>query len=275
MPARFYTVFFAYFVFVSAAPAQSQAAAGRAATVAILSSQLRWHDESGRQRYAAARDGLTRQILGEVDGFISDSFDPASATADQVRSGLDTLLGQKQGAGLKNFAFLVDLPIGKCLIAGVELSRGGEAIAENAVSIRAYTAVGDKFVLAADASDLRSSDPDSLFLQDLHAAVLPTPPATGGFWFIALAEVPPQAPPTVAMHVYAFDGEKLRTMWAPKDILAETVDSAVQVTNDGFLVQRLVDKSGIAAHSPETVFHERYLLSAQGVQKLNAWETGR
>ncbi len=276
MSARFFLALLPFSLFASVAPAQGQtAAAERASRIASLSNQLRWHDEVGRQRYAAARDGLTRQILNEIDGFISDSFRPDNATADQVKSGLDTVLGKKQGDRRNNFAFLLDLPSGQFLIAGVELWRGGEAIAENAISIRAYRVAESKFVPVADASDLSSSYPDNPYLEDLHASVLTTPSAAEGFWFIVLADVPPQSPPSVAVRIYAFDGEGFRAIWVPKNILAETVESAVQITDDGFILQRLVDKSGVAAHSPETVVHERYLVSAEGVQKLNAWETER
>jgi hypothetical protein len=237
--------------------------------VKTLSEQLRWHDEAGQEKYAATKDEVTRQVLNEIDAFVSDSFQPSSATAELVRAGLDALLGHKSGDVIHDLAFSVDLPRGHFLIAGIELSRGGDAIADDAISFRAYKAVGNRLVFAANTDNFSDSS-----LVDLHAEALSDLPAVGEFWFMAMAEVPPQSPPTVAMRLYAFDGEKFRTIWKPRNIIAADVDKAIEVTTGGFVVDSLFDPTGGAAHSPSVVIHEQYVLTAGEPEKVAEWRTG-
>ncbi len=258
--------------------AQQGAAAKRhAAVVAKLSKQLRWNDEPSHQRYLAARNQATQQLLSEIDGFISDNFQPGTATADQVKAGLDILLGYNNKSGGNNFAFSVSLPSGKFLVAGVEIWRGGRAMAEDAVSIRAYKETGNKFVLAASTGDLHASDAEDPFqvLVSLCLRVLPNPPVPGELWLMASADVNVQAPPMVAMCLIAFDGEKFRTVWSPEAIVAEGSDSAVQFTPGGFTVNKLFDSSGEAALAPNLVIHDQYTLAADGPHMVGEWKTKR
>ncbi len=68
---------------------------------------------------------MTQQLLSEIDGFIVDGFQPGAATADQVKAGLDSLLGNKPGEMIHNVCFAATLPAGNFLIAGIDLRRGG------------------------------------------------------------------------------------------------------------------------------------------------------
>ena len=247
---------------------QQTTPASHADAVARLSKQLRWHSEAESKQYDAVRDQVTQQVLGEIDGFISDNFHPGTATADQVKAGLDGLLGYKLGGVIYNVAFLANLPSGKFLIAGIELWRGGRAIADDAVSIRAYKETGNKFVLAA------STDPLSGVVS-LCVKVLPDPPVPGELWLMALADRPALAPPTVVMRLYAFDGEKFRTVWSPEDIVTEGAESAVQLTSGGFTVNKLFDPTGGAPHSPSVVIHEQYTLAADGPHMVKEWKAPR
>ncbi len=256
--------------------AQSPATSGsgRAARVAELAKKLRWHDQVERQRYLASRDSITDQIFQEIDGFIAETFAPNTVRASNVKPALEALLPGTVGDSRNDVAFVVNLLAGRFLIAGVELSRGGNAIAEDAISIRAYKDVGAKLALVAQNRDLRSSDRDNPFLTNLHArSVVPAPPIPGEFWLLVWAQVPPQAPPSFAMRLYAFNGEKIRTVWAPADVVAENGKSVVEIASGGFTIHRLVDKSGVAPHSPTTVVHERYALTVEGPLRTSTWET--
>jgi hypothetical protein len=254
--------------------------ASRADAVAKLSKQLRWNDEPSHQRYLAARDQVTQQLLGEIDGFISDNFQPSTATAAQVKTGLDSLLGYKAGDVMRDVSFSVGLPRGRFLIAGIELWRGGGNFAEDAVSFRAYRRSGDKFALVAHTEDLHSSDAENPYLYCFYGEALPNAPAVGEFWFMASADVNDQAPPMVAIRLLAFDGEKFRAVWAPRDVMAVSVvtegaESAVQFTSGGFTVNKLSDPTGMAAHSPTVVIHEQYTLAADGPHMVREWKTPR
>ena len=145
---RFLTVFgtcWASCLLAGLAQAQQRTTVSHAAVLAKLSKQLLWHDEASHKQYLAVRDQVTQQTLNEIDSFISDGYQSATATADEVKAGLDGLLGYRSRDGLTNVSFLVDLPGGKFLITGIELRRGGGNFAEDAISFRAYNQSGGKF----------------------------------------------------------------------------------------------------------------------------------
>ncbi len=150
---------------------------------------------------------------------------------------------------------------------------GGDAVPEDAISFRAYKETGNNFALIVTTDPLPTRNKDCL--TNLRANALPVSPITGEFWFIALAEVPPQRPPTIAIRLYAFDGYEFRTIWEPQDIIAEGPEEAVELANAGFTVNRLFDPTGQAAHSPTAVIHEQYTVTAEGPRKVAEWRTDR
>jgi hypothetical protein len=239
--------------------------------------QLQWGDAHSQSEYLATRDDVTQRLFKEIDDFVTESFQPRASTPDQIKAGLDVLLGYKNSdfRGNSNNVFLMDLPRGHFLIAGAELPRGGSAIAEDAISLRAYKDAGARFIRVSSTEDLHSSDPGNPFLVGLYTKALTWSPIAGEFWFMALADVPPQAPPTVAARLYAFDGERFRTVWMPKDILSEGTDKAIELTNNGFIVRSLFDPTGQAAHSPTVVIHEQYAVGPDGPSKTSEWRTDR
>jgi hypothetical protein len=234
-----------------------------AAMVRTLSDQLRWHDEAGSKQYDTVKDDLTRRLLDEVDAYIADSFDASSATAAQVKAGLDALLGIKEGGLTNQFAFTANLPSGHFLIVGVELLRGGQAISEDAISFRAYEQAGKSYRLVSSTANLSDSS-----LVALHALALPSPPIAGQFWIMAWADVPPRSPFTIAMRLYAFDGKEFRTVWAPGEIISESINNAVSLDRNGELVI-----SEMPDWHSSTVVEKRYALTADGPKKVS--ETSR
>ncbi len=61
-------------------------------------------------------------------------------------------------------------------------------------------------------------------------------------------------------------------MWAPNNILAAGVEKAVDFTADGgFIVNKLFDPTGQAAHSPTSVIHTQYIVTTEGPQKVAEW----
>jgi hypothetical protein len=172
-------------------------------------------------------------------------------------------------------AFSVSLPTGRFLVVGVEVKRGGGAISENAMSLRAYRETGNQFVPAADTNYLHvrdvSQDGGEVGWEPLVALrvkTLTSRPNGSEFWFLAWAEVPPRSPYTVTMRLFGFDGEKFRTIWAMDDFITPDVNRAVQVTADGgFTLSTMPDPRGV------TVVNKQYAVTADGPQKVTEWET--
>lgn len=250
-----------------AAAQQAEAQTDHAARIKALSEQLRWHDEAGQSQYEGVKDAVTRSLFSEIDGYISDAFQASSATAEQVRAGVDALLGRKEGDDLHDVAFLADLPGGNFLIVGIELWRGGTAINEDAMSFRAYKKSEGKFVYVAsiDALTGAAEGGSDTTLVDLNAEPLKAPPVGGEFWFIAWADVPPLSPYKVTMRLYAFDGKSFRTVWAPAIIISDDTNTAVQLTPDGrgFVVNQMPDWQS------QIILHKRYSLAANGPREVS------
>ncbi len=267
--------------FVSAAAGFGQSSAPQRdhfASVGRLLSQLQWHDEASHGGYLAKRDEVMRSLWREIDGLVSDSFRPSAATTKLVKAKLNALLGYQGRPGdtlRTNTAFFVTLPKGRFLVVGVEVPRGGPAIAEDEISYRAYRDDGQQFTFVSAVEDLHSSDASSPFALGMYTLPLVPAPVVGESWFIALTEIPPQSPPTVAMRLYAFDGENFRTVWSPKDFMVESADKAVDVKNGGLIVNSLFDPTGQAAHSPGVVVHQQYVLTVEGPKKVAEWQTNR
>jgi hypothetical protein len=92
-------------------------------SVGRLLKELRWHDNESHQQYLRIKDERTKRLLSEVDGFVTESYSPGTATADQVKAGLDALLGHKKGDMTESTALSVSLPTGQFLVVGVEVER--------------------------------------------------------------------------------------------------------------------------------------------------------
>lgn len=251
----------------------------RASNVARLLKDLCWHDKDSHEQYLKIRNERTNRLLGELDGFIAENVSPR-ATAVAVTTGLDSLLGHKKGDLLHSAAFLVNLPGGQFLVIGVEVTRGGGAIPENAFSFRAYKDNGGPFVFAS-AIEFRHGDVSGRNeLDDWSPSVLlqikPLLPRPVGseFWFLAWADASSFAPPVVMMRLFAFDGDHFRIVWAPNDFQTDD-QTAVELTFDGFTIRKLFDPAVQAAGSPTVVIHERYALTVDGPEKIGEWEGSR
>jgi hypothetical protein len=243
----------------------------RLSDVRSLLHELRWNDVEGREKYLQTKDDTTRHLLREVDGVIAESVSPRTTSVDQVKAGLDALLGYKKGDQRGTVAFLVNLSGRHFLVIGVEVRRGGGAISEDAMSFRAYRETENRFVRVADTDYTHVGDTSGEgweSLTGLDASALPRSPIASEFWFIAWAQVPPLAPPMVTVRLFAFDGEDFRTVWTTDDFTAPYVNQAVQVTHDGgFTLRRMPDPHG------DRVLIAQYALTAAGPQKVSENET--
>jgi hypothetical protein len=249
----------------------------RAANVAQLLNDLRWHDTDSREHYLQIREERTQRLLREIDGLIAETLSSRSATPTTLQAGLDALLGHKRGDLQQSAAFLVTLPVGRFLVIGVEVTRGGGAIPENAFSFRAYRDNGTSFAFVS-AIDFPPGDLSGNELDDwstngfLQVKSLLTRPVRSEFWFLEWGIVSSAVPPIVMMRLVAFDGDHFRIVWAPKNFEAE---SPVTLTVDGFTTHKLFDPIGGAAGSPTVVINERYALTVDGPQKIGEWKEPR
>lgn len=226
--------------------------------IKMLSEQLRWRDEVGKKQYETIKDQTTQNLFSEIDHYITDTFQPESATPGQIKAGLDAVLGHMEGDNLHNIVFSTNIQARRFLIVGIEIWRGGTAINDDAISFRAYAVSGSKFVHVASTENLSDSA-----LVDLNAVMIPTRPILGEFWFIAWADVPPLAPYTVAMRLYAFDGRNFRTVWSPENIISPGIDDAVQIGPNGRVtINRLPEWDS------QTILHEQYTVTADGLKKV-------
>ncbi|MBV9266008.1 MAG: hypothetical protein JO061_07560 [Acidobacteriaceae bacterium] len=194
-----------------------------------LKAQLHWSDENGRQQFSATKLQVTKQIWTLIDSFINQAYDSSDVSLEQLKSTLDSVLGHKSGDLQNTVIFPVSIPIGKFLIVGLEVTRGGRAIPENAISFRAYGQVDRRWRLI----DHVELQPDDDFLVDLKALAL-AGGFPGKFGFIAWAMEPPLTPYKEIVRVYSFDGQKFTTEWAPHAFVMATVPSFVTLTSTGF-----------------------------------------
>jgi hypothetical protein len=205
--------------------------AGVKSQIDQLKSRLRWSDESSHKAYKANRTPVTNQIWTLIDSFIAQTYKSGNINPEQLKSTLSTLLGHKSGLDDMEYTVVlpVDIPAGKFVIAGLEVTRGGGAISEDAVSFRAYGKVDGRWALVSHVE----LEPEYNYLVEIHALALPQG-FPGTFGFIAWAMEPPLAPFKVLARVYAFDGQKFTTVWAPKAFITSNVPSFVTLTNTGF-----------------------------------------
>ena len=229
----------------------------RVENVARLVQDLRTRDY---ERYLTIEEEWTRRLLNEVDEFVSESFSPDAATADQVKAGLDTLVGHTWRDVLGNAAFLANLPGGQALIIAVELPRGGQAASDDVMSLRAYQVAGKRYVVVGSTS-LEG-------VGHLQTKPLSKQPVGGEFWFAAWARLSAPSPPRVGMRLLAFNGERFRTVWSEEQFLTPYVDLAVQITPDGgFTLRTMPDFRQV------TVINKQYAVTADGPQKVTEWQT--
>jgi hypothetical protein len=222
------------------------------------SKQLHWQNGPGHERYDAVKETVTQSVFDEVDGYITETYS-AAVTPEQVKAGIDTLMGRKDGDDLGDFAFSTNLPSGKFMIVGIELPRGGPAISEDAIAFRAYGTVGNKLKFIASTGNLSQSE----YLVSLRAKALPASPVPGEFWFMAWADVPPLSPYQIAVRLYAFNGKSFRTVWSPENIISPNIDDAVQVGPNG-----RVTINRLPVWDSQTVLHDQYTVTAGGLKKV-------
>jgi len=241
----------------------------RAERMRVLLAGARWSSREGRRQYLTLKDAVTGDVLEELDGAIAESVSPKSMNLVAIRALLDGLLDHKQGDLQDSLAFDVRLPSGRFLLIGVEITRGGGVIPENAISFRAYRDTGDRLV---PVSHVEYSHEDlwhdgSEPLANINARPLTQQPIATQWWFAAWASVPSLAPPTITVRLFAFDGERFTTIWKRDDFTSSYVTNAVQVTPSGFIVSRIPDPLD------NRVVNDSYAVTADGPQKIGEQET--
>ncbi len=230
------------------------------ARVDALAEQLRFgKDQAGYLHYLRVRDDITQQIRDEIDTFVAHSVDPGRPATD-VAADVRIVLGShtfQSEYGDDVFAS-INMQRGRpTLILGYMLARGGAAVNDSAISIRAYClgAAGRYELADATGSDL---DGYGLFVRSLPS------PLAGEEWFLAWGPLSGYNGTRDRLRVYAFDGERFRTVWSPDDFL----DASVVATLSGFSVKHL-DVARYSASRPPYGVVDEFVPVGDGVRLVS------
>jgi hypothetical protein len=251
--------------------------ADRAAIVTRLLAELRSSNSEGDGRYLAIREDYANRIWSEVDAFVTEAVSPR-ATVDSVTADLDTLLAHKRGDLLSNAAFLTTLPGGRYLIVALEIQRIAGAFSDNAFSIRAYRDTGSGYTPVAHTEIQQPFPPGNSDVEHMgpthhmRAVAVRSRPPGAEFWLFFWADATARRPSHVTIRLFAFDARSLRVLWAPPNIESDYIDT-IKLTPAGFIVRSVFDPTGGAFGSPTEVLNEQYVLTIDGPQKTNEWNT--
>lgn len=231
-----------------------------AAQISALSGQLRFHDAAGEKRYRQVRDSITAQIDTSIDEYVAQKIDPSRTDSNAIGADLGELLGAQTYAPEYSgppYAHIAELANGRSLVVGYMLVRGGEAVNDSAVSIRGYRAHEGSLTL----EDVTGRD---LYGYGLftHELVSPIP---GELWLLAWGPLSGYNENRTRLRVYAFDGNKFRTVWSPPDALNVTVN----FTSSGFSVNHLDEYRYRTVLQPPYYVRDDYISVPDGVRQIS------
>jgi hypothetical protein len=243
-----------------------QAAARRdaAASVAAISRQLRWGDSAGEAQYRENRDSLTAQIHSSIDKYIAERADPSLTNSAAIETDLSEILATHRGDPEYNgppYVRLANLLGGTSFVVGYKLRRGGSAFDDSSVTFRGYRAEQGRFKLA----DTVGADLDGygLFTHELVS------PAPGEVWLLAWGGLSGFNGNKTRLRIFAFDGNKFRTVWSPADALNVTVG----FNSNGFSVNRLDEEPYYKTKKCPCHLREDYVLMQDGVRQVSSHYT--
>jgi hypothetical protein len=206
--------------------------------------QVRSDARASRRRREATIRRLVSEINHEVDAYISRVVDPNSVDPKKLKRIVEHLL-----VGAEVPAVFADdhlLMIAYMFGIGIRMGPFGTALA-----VRAYKASGGQF----EFSDVTGRDMDGfarLAVQQLHS------PTAGEVWLLASGYLTGANGPNNAMRVYAYNGSKFRTVWAPSTVWGSF---RTTVTPKGFVVHGNYYRT-------DKRRYDTYVLNEQGVQRL-------
>jgi len=245
--------------------------ADRFARVAQLLDRLRQptstFDPPSIARYMRIRDGVTEEILAEVDAFVTERFIPGQTDEAHVRADMDALLHHLPEISLEaTSAFLVTLTTGRYLVVGIDIPRIGDG-PDDAMWLRAYRDDGGQFVRVAAAEfaqDRRRGPGNDGSLMSLQLTGL-EPLSAARFWFVATASRRQGALATVVLRIGRFDGERFTAVAAAPDIFPSVSPTVRSLSDGGFTIQRRASRYGKG-------IIERYAMTEQGPIKVDEWD---
>jgi hypothetical protein len=235
----------------SAQRSQSPEEYDREATTRVkaLSERLRFreNDPVDRRRYYAELKEVTKRLRTEVDRYIHVAFSPTEASSS-VQGRLRTLLAEHKpnpDYGDLALARIGDLRGGQSLLVAYAIVRPPH---HDAATIRGYRLGVDGYDLMATTGD--DFDGYGMFKQDLQS------PIPGELWLLTWGQAHTFNGTKIRFRVYAFDGEKFRTVWSPDDLF----DATVRFSDSGFAIDHHV-------RQPPSELHDEYVLTPDGPVK--------
>jgi len=218
--------------------------------ITALSASLRFNgDEPDASRRLHDLDGATKRLFSEVDHFIQASV-TASESSHGAQSRLRTVLSahkpNPEYADLP-FARFADLRAGRSLLVAYTIVRGPH---NDVATIRGYRARPDQGLeLVATAGD--DFDGYSMFKSELAS------PFPDEIWLLSWGINHTFNGRLTRFRVYAFDGQDIKTVWAPADVFNASVSKIDGVT---FSIDHEV-------RYPPYDIHDEYLVTPNGITK--------
>jgi hypothetical protein len=230
--------------------------------LAEMSRQLRWNDAESHAQYDLIKDKVTDRLLTTVDGFVA-SGRLIGANGAAVKEAIDMLLVDFKSPALGNVAFWTELPSGRYLLLGLDVSRLSGATLDDAIAFRAYRESNGRLLYASQAA----RDLDGWVLEKLFA--LPSITGEQDRRFMVLVRAPSIGTPyLLKARLYTFDGSAFRALWTSDDFRTDYIESAVRKTATGFAVQRY-DKQNPAAWR---FVEDEYIQTPDGAERSESVE---
>ena len=207
---------------------------------------LRREVEAASDRERQLIDELAARIHREVDDFIAQAITPADLT-EFVELSLRQVLGSASDGEAVVFASEHDRKRLAIVYTLGKARRHGTGA--TSVALRIYVERRGRFVLA----DSTGADLDGYIPESVKELPSPVPRES---WFLLSGQLTGANGPNMRMRIYAFDGERFRTIWMPENAWG---NFDIIVDDDGFTVKGHYYRGG-----PR---EDGYFLSEDGVYR--------
>jgi len=130
-------------------------------------------------------------------------------------------------------AFISETANQPILVIAYEIDKGFMGTGGTSVTLRAYGASSGKFTLADSTGD-NLDGYANISVKELRSTAQSLPKGAGDVWLLAWGYMTGANGPNVRMRLFAFDGDKFRTVWMPENSWGYF---EIAITSNGFVVE--------------------------------------